>query len=95
MKDPNRLGRFAISAELVQSGWTKLRPLFENMVVLEADYSYDTRAYHYLALCDHFDEIKEGIPAPNYRLEYICDQDGVISERRWYRESTDKINHPR
>ena len=87
--NPKRMGRFQISEELFEQGWEKLLPLFTNMVVLQAESDFDTRTIRYLAMCQAWEEAKEGVPAPNYKLEFIRDAKGNVSEMRWYREHKD------
>lgn len=82
-----RMGKFSISEELFEQGWDKLLPIFANMIVLKAESDFDTRCIRYLALCTDWEELQEASPAPYYRLEFIRDAEGNVSERRWYREN--------
>lgn len=85
MRLPNQIGKFSIPMELFEQGWEKLIPLFEGMFIIEAKFSYDTRAYEYLALSTKFEVHPEGVPAPHYKVEFTRDQDGVVLEQRWFR----------
>lgn len=82
---PNRMGKFEISLELFEQGWEKLIPLFEGMFILECKFSYDARAFMYTALSDKFDLVQEGLPAPDYKIEFTRNQDGKVLEQRWFR----------
>lgn len=82
---PNRIGKFSISLELFEQGWEKLIPVLEGMFILEAKFSYDARAFEFLALSEKFDLVHEGLPAPDYKIEFTRDQDGKVLEQRWFR----------
>lgn len=82
---PNRMGKFSISLELFEQGWEKLVPLLEGMFILEARFSYDSRAWEYLALSEKFDLVQEGSPAPDYKIEFTRDQNGKVLELRWFK----------
>jgi len=78
---PRRIGKFGISAELlVTVGWEKLGLVLgrTGMLVVEANYCFDTRAIEYTAVCPMFDVIPEGVSAPTYRVE-IEHQDHTLS----------------
>lgn len=79
------MGRFNIPLELFEQGWEKLIPLLEGMFILEARFSYDTRAWEYTALSEKFDLVQEGVPAPEYKIEFTRDQEGKVLEQRWFK----------
>lgn len=47
--------------------------MFGNFVVVEARFRYDLGAIEYLAFSPLFDEVEEGVVAPEYDLVVTCD----------------------
>lgn len=82
-----RKGKFYISRELFEQGWERLTPIFNDMVVVEARFSFDMRAFEFVALCTKFDEVSDGTPAPWYRVECMRNLIGEISKVRWTRQN--------
>lgn len=70
---PKKIGKFSVDDEvLATAGWERLGQVLSKtgMLVLHAEHRLDRRAIEYVAICQMFDEISEGTPTPEYRLEY-------------------------
>lgn len=66
----NRRGRFRISRDLIRTDAHNLTALFSRIVVLEAALRWEYDCNEYLALCDLFEELPEGVVAPLYELQF-------------------------
>ena len=66
----SRLGRFRLSDFLIRQYSEEVRAFMVGMVVVSAQYEFDTRAIIYLAMSDRFDPVPEGERAPEYSVSY-------------------------
>ena len=69
----SRLGRFAITSELLMSLETRpsLLAMTASMTILQAEYHADTDCYRYLAISDLFEALEEGVDTPWYRMQFL------------------------
>lgn len=74
-KDPtkkrtHKIGRFVVSSHFIDDirNHEALQKLMAGMIVLRAEKRFDIRGFEYVALCEMFDEVPEGIYAPFYNV---------------------------
>jgi hypothetical protein len=73
-----RLGRFRIQRPLVRTLASELRSIFGEMVIVHAEMRWDTDSIEYVAMCDRFDVLEEGLEAPLYQLTLHTQEDGKL-----------------
>ena len=73
-----RVGKFRITNNLIKDDWTKLLPLFANLVVVGAQPNF-LGWIEYTAFSPLFDEVKEGVCAPEYTIECTENKDHTLS----------------
>lgn len=66
----SRLGRFRLSDFLIRQYSEDVRAFMVGMVVVSAQYEFDTRAIIYLAMSERFDPVPEGERAPEYAVSF-------------------------
>ncbi len=69
MKHKHKLGRFKVSEEFIRRDWRSLLQLFANFVIVDAKWNFATRSVEYLAFSELFEEIEDGVEAPDYAIE--------------------------
>ncbi len=60
-----RLGRFLMKRDYL-ARWEELLPLMGNFVVVDTRFRYDCDAIEYMAYSPLFEEIADGMEAPEY-----------------------------
>lgn len=76
---PRRIGRFKISHDLIWQDWRNLLALFAQVVVVRAESRFLWNQIEYEGYSDLFDETPEGCCAPEYRIEFSKQENGVIA----------------
>lgn len=67
-----RMGRFRVSDSLIWDNHPDyMRPLMQEVVIIECTHSYDTQCFNYLALCERFEELAPGEEAPWYEFTFV------------------------
>lgn len=67
-----RMGRFVLCASATEvldpraTFYPRVAAITRGMTILEARFRFDMRGIEYLAVSDHFDEIPQGVAAPEY-----------------------------
>lgn len=64
-----RLGKFSISWVLIDDNPQVVRQLLSKMIIVRAETLYHDRSIEYIAMCDDFDVIPEGMIVPQYDIE--------------------------
>lgn len=77
----HRLGRFAISIDLIHNDWRKLQKYMREVVVVAAQFDYARNEISYTAISDLFDEVPYRTQAPFYALEFTAVD--VQAENGW------------
>ncbi len=73
-----RIGRFRISRNLLWRFPEKLREIFDLVVVLEAQMKWEFDSVEYLAISDFFEEVPDGVAAPEYQISTVFDANGLV-----------------
>ena len=63
-----RIGKFAISIELVERDQETARKIMGRCIVVRCEMMYHTNTLEYLAMSPDFDEIEKGMIAPEYEV---------------------------
>lgn len=83
------IGRFFVGDKILMNDQHMGARIFEGMVVLHADYRYDRMGTEYMATCEQFDEVPEGVVAPLYEVvldeakgtvQFVREQDANTNE---------------
>lgn len=74
-----RLGRFKISGRLLYEQPEQLKPLFAEMIVVEAQMRWEHSCVEYLAMSERFEVLPEGLVAPLYEITFRRDDDGRVT----------------
>jgi hypothetical protein len=69
-----RLGRFHVSRELLNQQPEKLKPIFANVIVVEAQMRWVSDSVEYLAMSDRFERVPYGQMAPFYDIQFHEDK---------------------
>lgn len=72
-----RMGRFKVDIAVINDSPEIVRRLMSDCIILKAEYSFTGHNVEYLALCDDFLEVPEGVTAPEYDIEYDGETDTV------------------
>ena len=78
MTKSRRLGRFLIPMKLINDRPEAVKRLMGRCIVLKADYNWAQNAIEYIALCEVFREVPEGLIELSYRV--FEDTNGVYFE---------------
>ena len=73
-----RVGRFRITHNLMTDDWRTLLPFFAQVVVVRAESHY-LGWIDYTGFSDLFEEIDEGVEAPEYIINVEKRDDGSLS----------------
>ena len=65
MKD-RRIGKFAVSMDLIANDPAMVRKIMNGIIVIRAELIGYMRAFEYVGISDQFDEIDEVVGPPNY-----------------------------
>jgi len=76
-----RLGRFNVSRMLLREQPERLKPLFAEMIVVEAQMRWERDSVEYLAMSDRFDVVEEGMMCPLYEITFRKDEEGRVTMR--------------
>ena len=74
-----RLGRFNVSRMLLREQPEQLKPLFAEMIVVEAQIRWERDRVEYLAMSDRFELLPVAVSAPLYEITFIRDEDGRVT----------------
>ncbi len=74
-----RLGRFNVSRWLLREQPEQLKPLFAEMIVVEAQMRWERDSVEYLAMSDRFEVVPEAVMAPLYEITFKRDEDGRVT----------------
>ena len=74
-----RLGRFHVSRMLLREQPEQLRPLFAEMIVVEAQMRWERNSVEYLAMSDRFEPAEEGVMCPFYKITFRRDEEGRVT----------------
>lgn len=82
MLKSRRLGNFAFDLETINEHPDVVKGIMGSLIVLHADNSFAKAQVNYTAICDEFDEVKNGEVTPDYEVEY----DPETEEVTWIRQ---------
>lgn len=74
-----RLGRFNVSRVLLREQPEQLKPLFAEMIVVEAQMRWERDRVEYLAMSERFEVVPEGVMAPLYEITFERDEVGRVT----------------
>lgn len=74
-----RLGRFLVSRTLLREQPEQLKPLFSEMIVVEAQMRWERDSVEYLAMSDRFEVVEEGVMCPLYEITFRKDEEGRVT----------------
>lgn len=74
-----RLGRFHVSRTLLREQPEQLKPLFAEMIVVEAQMRWERDSVEYLAMSDRFELVPEAVMAPLYEITFRKDEEGRVT----------------
>ena len=73
-----RLGRFNVSRILLREQPEQLKPLFADMIVVEAQMRWERDSVEYLAMSDRFELVEAGVMCPLYEITFRKDGKGCV-----------------
>jgi hypothetical protein len=81
-KTNRRIGKFRINRE-VMDNWRQANGLLTNVFVLRCEFMEADRCFHYVALCDEFEEVQLGEEPPEYEVIVTTHGDGSQTDFRF------------
>lgn len=70
MTKDRRLGRFKLPLQAIDDEPAVVRIIMGQCIVLQAQYSFTSQQFEYVALCDDFLEVADASIPPEYDIEF-------------------------
>ncbi len=84
-----RAGNFTVNAKLIDSSFDDMLPIFEGIIVVQAELMFISDKVQYTAISNHFRELETGEAVPEYMAECTKDEDGNITVK-WVEQGINK-----
>ncbi len=83
MLEDRRVGRFSVSAEIINEAPDVMRQIMGYVIVIRAESMLYNNSIEYHAICEDFDVLTEGEMLPEYNV--LCSQDDDTLTVTWQR----------
>lgn len=77
MLNDNRLGRFQIGIDVINDAPEIVTRIMGETIILRAEALLSNKAIEYHAICEHFEELPDGMTLPEYDVIYDGETDKI------------------